>query len=72
MLKYIIATKINIKGIELNNRIFFVSSNPSTTKNKPGNTINTIENNILNNIVSEINRKCYQDFEDFLYDVLLK
>ena len=50
MLKYIIATKINIKGIELNNRIFFVSSNPSTTKNKPGNTINTIENNILNNI----------------------
>ena len=50
MLKYIIATKINIKGIELNNRIFFVSSNPSTTRNKPGNTINTIENNILNNI----------------------
>ena len=50
MLKYIIATNINIKGIELNNRIFFVSSNPSTTKNKPGNTINTIENNILNNI----------------------
>ena len=47
MLKYIIATKINIKGIELNNRIFFVSSNPSTTRNKPGNTINTIENNIL-------------------------
>ena len=50
MLKYIIAIKINIKGIELNNRIFFVSSNPSTTRNKPGNTINTIENNILNNI----------------------
>ena len=50
MLKYIIATKINIKGIELNNRIFLVSSNPSTTRNKPGNTINTIENNILNNI----------------------
>ena len=50
MLKYTIATKINIKGIELNNRIFFVSSNPSTTRNKPGNTINTIENNILNNI----------------------
>ena len=50
MLKYIIATKINIKGIELNNRIFFVSSNPSTTRNKPGNNINTIENNILNNI----------------------
>ncbi len=50
MLKYIIATKIKIKGIELNNRIFFVSSNPSTTRNKAGRTINTIENKILSNI----------------------
>ena len=50
MLKYIIATKIKINGIELNKRIFFVSSNPSTTRNKPGSTINTIENNILKNI----------------------
>ena len=48
MLKYIIATKINIKGIELNNRIFFVSSKPSTTRNKPGNTINTIEKECTN------------------------